>query len=47
MEGAKLDRKVRIGQFFLLLAHIVNGTNGDFLHCSRSNRETQQLGIIL
>jgi hypothetical protein len=30
MEAAKLDRGVRNGQFFLLVAHIVNGTNGPF-----------------
>jgi hypothetical protein len=30
MEAAKLDRRVRNGQFFLLVTHIVNGTNGPF-----------------
>jgi hypothetical protein len=30
MEAAKLDHRVRNGQFFFLVAHIVNSTNGPF-----------------
>jgi hypothetical protein len=30
MEAAKLDRRLRHGQFSQLVVHIVNGTNGPF-----------------